>query len=85
MDAMFNLDLDNASAQEIWSRIDGVQGIAETATYQGDHDDYINWAAQSVAGLDQYSLFYFKVMIIEIFHVYLMLCLTVHELRGWIQ
>ena len=53
MDSMFNLDLDNATAQEIRSRIQLVQDIADTAPKQGEVDDYINWAAQAVAGLDQ--------------------------------
>ena len=53
MDAMFNLDLDSASAQEIRSRLDLVQGIAETAPDQGNADDHVNWAAQVVASLDQ--------------------------------
>ena len=47
MEAMSNLDLDRASAQEIRSRIDLVQGIAKTAPDQGEVDDYINWAAQA--------------------------------------
>ena len=53
MEAMFNLDLDNATAQEIRSRIQRVQDIADTAPKQGEVDDYVNWAAEVVAGLDQ--------------------------------
>ena len=53
MDAMFNLDLDSATAQEIRSRIDQVQGITKTAPDQGEVDDYVNWTAHAVAGLDQ--------------------------------
>ena len=49
---MFSLDLDSASAQEIRSRIDLAQRIAETAPQQGEVDDYVNWAAQAVAVLD---------------------------------
>ena len=52
MDALFDFDLDNASAQEIWSRIDRVQRLADTAPDQADPDDYVNWAAQAVAELD---------------------------------
>ena len=53
MDTMFNLDLDNATTQEIRSRIDLVQGIAKIAPDEGEVDDYVNWAAQAVAGFDQ--------------------------------
>ena len=53
MDAMFNHDLDNATAQEIGNRIDLVQDIAKTASDQGEAEDYANWSAQAVAGLDQ--------------------------------
>ena len=53
MEAMFNLDLDNATAQDIRSRIDLAQGIADTAPGEGEIEDYVNWAAQAVEGLDQ--------------------------------
>ena len=53
MDAMFNLDLDNATVQEIRNRINLVQDIASSAPDQGEPADYVNWAAEVVAGLDQ--------------------------------
>ena len=53
MDAMFNLDLDRATAQELRGRIDLVHGISKTAPDEGEVSDYVNWAAQAVAGLDQ--------------------------------
>ena len=53
MEAMFNLDLDNATAQEIRSRIQRVQNIADTTPDQGEPVDYVNWAAEVVASLDQ--------------------------------
>ena len=53
IDALFNLDLDNACAQEIRSSIDLVQDIARIPPDQGKPADYGNWAAQAVAGLNQ--------------------------------
>ena len=52
MDAIFNLDLDHASAQEIRSRIDFVQGIAKKAPDRCEFSDYVNWAAEVVLDLD---------------------------------